>query len=100
MASKKVVFENGVSVPKIAPVGFSWTTLVFCFWPAVLRKDWKNAAIQAGCACVTVGVSYLVFPFLYNKIYIKSLLAEGYKAVSVDKGSLREVEAELELKLR
>lgn len=63
---------------KEAPVGFSWTTFFFGFFPALFRGDIKWAAIMFLVACVTFGVSWLVFPFVYNKLYVKGLLENGY----------------------
>jgi|GEM_PF-534076 len=65
-------------VIKEAPTGFSWTTLVFGFIPAFMRGDIKWGIIMLLVAMVTGGISWLVFPFIYNKIYIKSLLTEGF----------------------
>lgn len=59
-------------------LGFSWTTLFFGFWPALFRGDWKWALIQFGLAIVTLGLSGLVFMFIYNKLHISDLLSNGY----------------------
>lgn len=63
---------------KAAPVGFSWTTLFFGCFPAIFRSDWKWVVIQFGLACVTLGISTLVMPFIYNKWHIKELLSKGF----------------------
>jgi hypothetical protein len=60
-------------------VGFSWTTLFFGFFPALFRSDWKWALIQAVIAFFTLGFSHIVFAFIYNKIHMYDLIAEGYK---------------------
>lgn len=62
-----------------APVGFSWTTMFFGFIPALWRGHWMGAIIQLVCAIVTVGLSGLVFMFIYNKMYLRHLLNEGFK---------------------
>ena len=61
-----------------APVGFSWTTFFFGFFPALLRQHWLGAAVQFAVALVTGGLSVLVFPFFYNKWYINGLVQDGY----------------------
>lgn len=74
-----------------APIGFSWTTLFFGMWPALFRGDFKWGLIMFGLAVVTSGISLLVFPFLYNKLYVKNLLRNGYKVESVENGSVEVV---------
>lgn len=63
---------------KTAPVGFSWTTLFFGCFPSLFRGDWKWAAIQFGLAWITLGFSWLVMPFFYNKLHLKDLLNKGF----------------------
>ena len=67
---------------KSAPVGFSWTTLFFGFFPALLRGHWIWALIIFAIGSITFGVAYVVFPFFYNKAYIKYLIGEGFKVTS------------------
>ncbi|PRX34695.1 hypothetical protein BX659_10210 [Orenia metallireducens] len=75
----KVTLQNqNNNLIKEVPIGFSWTTFFFGFFPAIFRGDIKWAIIMFLAACVTAGVSALVFPFIYNKLYIKDLLEKGY----------------------
>jgi hypothetical protein len=64
---------------KSAPVGFSWTTLFFGFFPALLRGHWVGALVILALSFITAGIAGLVFPFIYNKMYIKYLIGEGFK---------------------
>ncbi|MBB1491951.1 MULTISPECIES: hypothetical protein [unclassified Paracoccus (in: a-proteobacteria)] len=64
---------------KQAPVGFSWTALFFGFFPALIRGHWGGAVIIFLVGFLTFGLSGLVFPFIYNKMYVKHLLGEGFK---------------------
>lgn len=59
-------------------MGFSWTTLFFGCLPALFRGDLKCFFIMLVLGVVTIGVSWFVFPFVYNKIHIKDLLAKGF----------------------
>lgn len=68
--------RNGVLTE--CKVGFSWTNLFFGFLTPLFRADIKWAIIQFILAIVSYSVSLWVFPFFYNKIYIKSLLNKGY----------------------
>ena len=45
----------------------------------LLRGDFKWTIIMFLVGCFTFGFSCLVFPFFYNKIYIKAKLMSGYK---------------------
>lgn len=89
MAYTKIMFENpNMGNIKEAPVGFSWTVFFFGFFPPLFRGDWKWAIITFLLAVITAGLSNIVFMFIYNKLYIKDLIASGYKAKSITKGDM------------
>lgn len=75
---------------KQAPVGFSWTTLFFGFFPALFRGHWTGAVIVFLIGWMTLGFGQLVFAFIYNKMYVRHLLGEGFKlsGSSVDPSEL------------
>lgn len=80
MASATLHFNHPVTgAMKDAPVGFSWTTLFFGFIPALLRGHWVGAVVQLVLSLMTFGISGIVFAFIYNKMYVKYLLGEGFK---------------------
>lgn len=90
MAYAKIYFENPrTGQMKEAPLGFSWTVLFFNALPPLFRGHWVGFAILAICALLTFGLSGLVFMFIYNKMYIKHLISEGYKA----KGGTEDLES-------
>ncbi|MEA1606358.1 hypothetical protein [Pseudomonas spirodelae] len=83
MAFTTLTFKNPLTGQmKLAPVGFSWTTLFFGFFPALFRGDLKWAAIQFVLAVMTAGLSNLVFCFMYNGLFIKDLIGAGYQAAA------------------
>lgn len=63
---------------KEVKIGFSWTTLLFGLFVPLVRGDLKWTIIMLILAFITFGLSWLIFPFVYNKLYIKSLLEKGY----------------------
>lgn len=67
---------------KSAPVGFSWTTLFFGLFPALFRGHFVGAMIMALLSLVTFGLSWLIFPFIYNRMYINHLIGAGYRVSS------------------
>ena len=85
-------------VVKQAPVGFSWTVLLFSFFPPLFRGDLKWALVILITALFTFGISTLVFMFIYNKLYIKSLLDSGYTSVDSEE-VLNPIEAKLGMKI-
>ena len=87
MASTKVMLKHSTSILlKEAPFGFSWTTLFFGFFPALFRGDIKWGIIQLVLSCLTFGISWFVFPFIYNSIYARGLLENGY--LPADEGGI------------
>lgn len=85
MKLRKITFINEYNGQyKEAPVDFSWTTLFFGFFPAMIRRDWKWVILQFSFDCITFGLSWLVMPFFYNKLYIKDLLSKGFVPIDED----------------
>ncbi len=100
MAYTKLVMENpNTGHIKEAPVGFSWTVLFFGFFPPLFRGDWKWAIIMFLLAMITMGLSGLVFMFIYNKLYIKDLVGSGFKVKSVGMGTIDQVSQKIGLNL-
>jgi len=80
--SKTTYLENRTTgYKRQVPVGFSWTTFFFGFFPALIRGDWKWGVIMFLCSLVTFGFSQFIFCFIYNKLYLKDLLNNGYEVV-------------------
>lgn len=90
MAFTKLLMENPqTGAQKEVPIGLSWTVLFFCFLPPLLRGDIKWGLILLGFWLLSAGIFsswliHIVFMFLYNKLYFKELLAEGYKVRALD----------------
>lgn len=88
MSLKEITFTNEYTGQyKTAPIGFSWTTLFFGCFPSMFRSDWKWTLIQLVLAIITCGLSWLVMPFIYNKLYIKELLSKGF--IPIDENQSR-----------
>ena len=99
MAFATITFENKSGVVKDAPVGFSWTTFFFGFFPALIRGDWLWAVIIFAATFVTFGLAGLVFAFIYNRLYIQGLLKQGFKVRNYS-GDKALIEAKAQIKLR
>ncbi len=95
-----IIFEHPqTGLIKQAPVGFSWTTMLFTGFPALMRGDVKWGVIQLILAVLTWGLSTLVFMFIYNKLYITDLVQTGYRVKSVVGGNMEFVNAQLGMAL-
>lgn len=85
-------FHPEREVTRVAPIGFSWTTLIFGFFPALFRGHFFAAFVIFVLTLITSGLAALIFPFLYNKWYTKSLINKGFKVSSV-KGDFEKISA-------
>ncbi len=73
---------NNIGLIKECKTGFSWTNFFFGFFTPLFRGDWKWMLIMIICALFSRGLSWLVFPFIYNKLYINDLLSKGFYPIS------------------
>lgn len=73
---------NDYGVSKQVKKGFSWSMLLFGVFVPMVRGDWKYFFISLILAVITSGISWLVFPFIYNKLYLNDLLSSGYRIVN------------------
>jgi hypothetical protein len=74
---------------KKTPIGFSLTTLLFGGFVPLFRGDIGWAIGYLIVTACTMGIYHFIFPFTYNKIYIKKLLGSDY--VPADERSSREL---------
>jgi hypothetical protein len=100
MAFTSIIFKNpNTGAMKEAPIGFSWTTFFFGFFPALFRGDWKWGVIQFILAIITLGISNLVFMFIYNNLYVRDLIGAGYKAQSIASGDMNFASAKVGMEI-
>ncbi len=69
---------NDAGVIKKAPVGFSWTMLLFGPFVPLFRGDVKWTILHL-LLLLLFGIGWIILPFIYNKRYIINLLERGYK---------------------
>ena len=100
MAFTKLIMKNPhTGEIREAPVGFSWTVLLFGFLPPLFRSDWKNAVIMFIVGMMTFSLSNFVFMFIYNKMYLKELIAKGFALQSTPYPDLHELQNKLGIDL-
>jgi len=77
--------------------GFSWTTLLFGFFPALFRGDFITfiggfivsliiAVVTAGFGAIFIS---LIWAFMYNKYYTRKLMERGYVLAGSDADNIR-----------
>jgi hypothetical protein len=59
-------------------VGFSWTTLFFGGFPALFRGDIVIGLVTMVLSFFTLGISNIIWAFMYNKQYTRRLVEGGY----------------------
>ena len=72
--------NTGVS--KNSPVGFSWTTLLFAFFPALFRGHLLESFIILIVVIFLSLIGLNIMGFIYIKMYIKHSISEGFETVS------------------
>ena len=57
---------------------FLWTLLIGPFY-FLIKENYKHAVLSFLVACVTFGVSWLVYPFFAKEVMTNFLRKKGYK---------------------
>lgn len=85
MAFSTLTVSDGIHYKNV-PLGFSWTTFFFGPIPAFVRGDWMVAIILLVMCILTFNVAGMIVAFFYNRVYLSSLFARGYKVVDCPVG--------------
>jgi hypothetical protein len=100
MAHNLIYFENPrTAQQRKAPVGYSWTTLFFGPFPLLLRGEIVWFLVSLGMAVLSLNLSSVVLSFFVNRLYIRDLISQGFKARSVLHGEVADVVKQLKFKL-
>lgn len=84
-----ITLKKGELIQK-SYVGFSWTTLFFGFFVPLFRGDVLWFIVFLILNTTTFGIVNLILCFLYNGIYTKNKLKEGFiPADTYSEGILR-----------
>ncbi len=78
MATMIPMVRNADGVTTPAYSGFSWTTLLFSAFPALFRGHILAFFAQLIAPLLTFGLSFFVFPFVYNKWHRAWLVGKGF----------------------
>ena len=84
---------------KEAPVGFSWTTLIFGAFVPLFRADWGWFFIMLVVNIITFSIASIIFAFIYNRIYIQNMMKKGFKVKSYI-GDKKLIENKAQIKIR
>ena len=105
-----------------APIGFSWTLLLFSFFLPLFRKDFGKffelffiiiifsvldvvALRELGFRMSSIIVDiiliviFLFYGFKYNRMFLRKLISKGFLVMSSPGFSIKELEEKLEMKL-
>jgi len=71
---------------KQTKIGYSWTFFFFGWFTPLIRGDWKwflitfivTLILAYTTMGVGAGIAQIIFAAIYNKLYIKDLLENGY----------------------
>lgn len=77
-----LILEHRREETKTCPIGFSWAVLFLGPFVPLYRGNWKWFIIMVIADVLTFGLTWLIFPFMYNKVYVKDLLRKGYSPSS------------------
>lgn len=78
MAKVIMMREPQTGITKKGFYGFSWTSLFFGGFPAIIRGDLAIGILVLIANILTCGVAAIIWAFVYNKKYTLNLIEKGY----------------------
>lgn len=78
------IIHAGSGLVKTGYIGYSWTYLVFGWFVPVIRGEIGIGALHFLLTLVSLGLSQLIFPFLYNRQYMIRMLTSGWRLDATD----------------
>ena len=78
------IIHTDSGLVKTGYTGYSWTYLVFGWFVPVMRGEIGIGALHFFLTMVSLGLSQLIFPFLYNRQYMTRLLTSGWRLDPAD----------------
>lgn len=98
MAKEIKMYNEKTGARETGYEGFSWTMLFFGCFPPLFRGDYKYAIITFLASWITLGFSWIVFPFIYNGLHMKDLIKKGFVVEEElkEKAELQKLKDEIE----
>lgn len=81
--SVRIIHLNS-GLAKNGYVGYSWTYLVFGWFVPMFRGELGIGVLHFAFTLISVGLSQLIFPFIYNRQYMTRMLTSGWQLDSSD----------------
>lgn len=78
MAQTVQLIHPQSGLTKTGIYGFSWTTLFFSGFPAILRGDLLIGVVVLILSFSSLWLVSIIWAFLYNRVYTTKLLEKGY----------------------
>ena len=82
---KKVrLIHSSAGITKNGYVGYSWSYLIFGWFVPVYRGEIGIGVLHLVIALISVGLSQLIFPFVYNRQFMNRMLTSGWQIDPTD----------------
>jgi hypothetical protein len=82
---KKVrLIHPTAGIVKNGYVGYSWSYLIFGWFVPIYRGEIGIGVLHLIVALISIGLSQLIFPFIYNRQYMNRMLTSGWQLDPTD----------------
>ena len=82
---KKIrLIHSSAGIAKNGYVGYSWSYLIFGWFVPVYRGEIGICVLHLVIALISVGLSQLIFPFVYNRQFMNRMLTSGWQLDPTD----------------